>query len=196
MRRMAYLGADPASKDSHRLALGQVQTGYHHRQEEEVPQKVLSYAAISARQPFKRLATAYLRCADLVVGDEYDRLDEACEHKVVSPCQNETSCHRRHHLRDESRNGMSSDGGESIQGRFGLRQHGICAKHRLVDRVEVGRKVVSVVEPSYVIQIGMFQERVTPAAKEWLQLSRSILLRAIQLTWRNKTRSRQKRYWR
>ena len=148
---MAYLGADPASKDSHRLALGQVQTGYHDWQEEEVPQKVLSYAAVSARQPFKRLATAYLRCADLVEGDEYDRLDKACEHEIVSPCQDEASCHRRYHLRDESRDWMSSDGGESVQGRLRLRRRSICAEHRLVDGVKVGRKVVSMIEPSNVI---------------------------------------------
>jgi hypothetical protein len=55
---------------------------------------------------------------------------------------------------------------------------------------------VSMVEPSYVVQIGMFQERVTPAVKGLFQLSPSILLRPVQLTWRNKTRSRRKRYWR
>jgi hypothetical protein len=41
---------------------------------------------------------------------------------------------------------------------------------------------VSMVEPSNVIQIGMFQERVAPAVKGLFQLSPSILLRSVQLT--------------
>ena len=102
----------------------------------------------------------HLRRADLVEYDEDERLHEPSEDEVRLPTSEQQARPAREgHLRDEARQGRPQK--PLPRGRFGHRRIGRVGE---IDQVEVGREVVSMVQPVQVIQVAFFEKWLAPSA--------------------------------
>ena len=115
----------------------------------------------SLSQPESRDLGTHLACDDLVERDEHTRGDRPTESELalrpVHPSESDAQPHLRHE-RDQRR---SHDRRED-RGRGG---RGWVGRGEEVDGVEVGRKVVSVVEPSEMVEIGVVKGGVAPSER-------------------------------